>query len=86
MTPDVVVKLVSSALNKHADPRLGTQLLILIEGIQQRDGWWIVPVYPAQDVPRMYDMYNSLAMAEEELETSGLKIQLIPAHAPESVQ
>ena len=83
---DSVVKLVDGALKKHTDPRLKTQLLILIDGIQQQaDGWWVVPVYPAQEVPRLYDLYDSLAMAEEELEASGFKIQLVPAHSAAGV-
>jgi hypothetical protein len=84
---DTVVKLVDGALKKHADPRLGTQLLIQIDGIREdSDGWWVVPVYPEKEVRKIYDLYDSLAMAEEELESSGLKIQLVPAHVPEAVK
>ncbi len=85
MTNDFVVKLVDGALNKCTDLRLGTRLLILIDGIQERDGWWYVPVYGETGIHRLYDFYDSLARAEEELEASGLNIQLIPANAPELV-
>ena len=85
MTKNRIIKLVGDALKKGTDPRLGAELLVLSDGIRKSEDWWYVPVYPVPEVRRLYDLYNSLAMAAEELDKKGVKIQLIPAHAPESV-
>jgi hypothetical protein len=83
-----IVKLVDGALTNHTNPNLGTRLLILVPGIRERDGWWYVPVYPEREVKNLYDMYDSIAMAMEELErlaSSGVRIQIVPALSPEPV-
>ena len=88
MNAKEVGALVGEAVKKHTDPRLGTRLLVLASDIRVRDGWWCVPVYPEHEVKNLYDMYDSLANAMEELEElegGGLKIQIVPALSPEPV-
>ena len=85
MSKSQVIKFVSAALKKRINPSLkNTELLVLADGIYKRENWWYVPVYPKPETERLYDVYDSLAMAAEELDDTGLKIQLVPAHLPEN--
>ena len=81
MNNETVVKLVSDALRKFSDDKLGTELLIDTKALRydKSDDWWYVPVKPANQLKRIYDFYDVLAQAEEELQSHDQKIALVPA-------
>ena len=72
------IALVRDALKKYARPELGAEILIYTKSVRREDDWWFVPVYPSKAIDRVYEYYDILAKAEEELQQNDQKIALVP--------
>ena len=74
-----IADLVKSGLKKIGKSRFAFNP----EDIQQDGDWWYVPVWPEQNIDRIYEVFGDMAEVESDIqENHDLNVLLVPTQPP----
>jgi len=80
ITKDEIIKQVAKRLRKYR--RQGAPLHIVDAGVEQKEGWWYVPISPEDPIKKPWPYYEFLTDIEEEFEDeAGVDLLLVPVAA-----